>query len=126
MAKETWALLDDIARIEGRVFVFTEKLYPENFEDMGTFIANVCAEYKDHVNPDAGNSNVLVAINYMHNKNDIRDYVKENYPGARLYEIGYKYTFKNSGRYVDEAKEVPLNTRSAYDEFDEDDAYPKD
>lgn len=126
MAKETWALLDEIARMEGRIFVFTEMLYPEDYEDMGTFIANVCAEYKDHINKDAGNSNVLVAINYMHNKNDIRDYVKENYPNARLYEIGYKYTFKNSGRYADEAKEVPLNTRSAYDEFDEDDAYPKD
>ena len=126
MAKETWALLDEIARIEGRVFVFTEKLYPENFEDMGTFIANVCAEYKDHINKDAGNSNVLVAINYMHNKNDVRDYVKENYPNARLYEIGYRYNFGSNGRYVDEAKEISLTTRSAYDEFDEDDAYPRD
>lgn len=126
MVKETWVLLDEIAKIEGRVFVFTEKLYPENFEDMGTFIANVCAEHKDHINPDAGNSNVLVSINYMHNKNDVRDYVKENYPGARLYEIGYRYSLDGNGRYEDEAKEVPLNTRSVYDEFDEDDAYPRD
>lgn len=126
MAKETWVLLDEIGRIEGRVFVFTERLYPENFEDMGTFIANVCAEYKDHINPDAGNSNVLVGINYMHNKNDVRDYVKENYPNARLYEIGYRYNFDSNGRYEDKAKGISLNTRSAYDEFDEDDAYPKD
>lgn len=115
--KELWVVLEEIARLEGRIIVFTEKVRPEDFgKDMGTFIANVCVEYKDDINEDAGNSNVLVAINYMHNKNDIRDCVKENYPGAKIYEIKYNYNLNQRGKYAEEAKEIPLNTPSAYDE----------
>lgn len=114
--KELWVVLEEIVRLEGRIIVFSEKVKPEDYEDMGTFIANVCAEYKDDINEDAANSNVLVSINYMHNKNDIRDYVKENYPNAKIYEIKYKYNLNERGRYAEEAKEIPMNTPSAYDE----------
>lgn len=55
-------------------------------------------------------------VNYMHNKNDIRDYVKENYPNAKIYEIKYNYNLNERGKYADEAKEIPMNTHSAYDE----------
>lgn len=114
--KELNVRLEEVARLEGKIIVFSEKVKPEDYEDMGTFIANVCAEYKDDINEDAANSNVLISVNYMHNKNDIRDYVKENYPNAKLYEIKYNYNLNERGKYADEAKEIPMNTSSAYDE----------
>lgn len=35
--KELNVRLEEIARLEGRIIVFSEKVRPEDYEDMGTF-----------------------------------------------------------------------------------------
>lgn len=106
---ETYLEMLRVGKRNGHIFVLSEKHEPDNFETIGDFIYSSCEEYKDKRNPFSSKSDIIESINKLEDSQERYNFVKAQFPNAKLYRIPYLYNIGNDRTgFSSKAEEVNL------------------